>query len=503
MKAPSPRWLLTLVVVAEGLLLTRKGSAAAGGTTKEALVASLHSLGAAVERGDVRAAEAISRQLVDEAKRRAPVEEHDAHPNLTSSTDSAHFAQREQAAAKVDQVPQGGCLIDDHLFSLSPEDKAALGAELQTPKMLEAVDWVQHGGWWVCAQYGEHCSCRGNVRMAYDDRQQEFPVKVAAVAPGYSVHCDLSSFGGVDIAPGVGKICECEHVQTPFHLHKRLTSTSILQEAWIYLLRLLSRAHLMPLGTGDRTFHGMENWAARHAPNSMPMVLERYWIDLFIKQVVAPSTTAKRCLEWGDPSTPGQGFNYANSVPSCSYKMDVQYDAVHYGLKGLGVEGNIVYSDVDHMPQVLTAQGDQRVDLIFATQVFEHLYNPHEAVMRLFESLLPGGVLVYTAPQQAQFHLVPHDFFRYTKEGVLYMMQSAGFCVPAWGFAGGGDFVFDIARDAGLQMQDFPMEEMWGGFQRGYDEVSDSAITIHALGFKPPHSACDQAMPLLTPTKAQ
>merc|ERR1719296_535665 len=93
----------------------------------------------------------------------------------------------------------------------------------------------------------------------------------------------------------------------------------------------------------------------------MPMVLERYWIDMFMKQVVIPSVpVAGRCLEWGDPATAGSGFNYANMVPSCHTKMDVQYDAIHYNNHPMGVEGNIVYTDVDNMPRVLTAQGDQR-----------------------------------------------------------------------------------------------------------------------------------------------
>merc|ERR1719296_579590 len=113
----------------------------------------------------------------------------------------------------------------------------------------------------------------------------------------------------------------------------------------------------------------------------MPMVLERYWIDMFMKQVVIPSVpVAGRCLEWGDPATAGSGFNYANMVPSCHTKMDVQYDAIHYNNHPMGVEGNIVYTDVDNMPRVLTAQGDQRVDLIFATQVFEHLHNPRHVI---------------------------------------------------------------------------------------------------------------------------
>jgi len=487
---------------ATSLLVPTTGSSLKVAALQQDLQVSLHSLGVAVEQGDVVKAEELAASLLAEARRRAaPKPREKLAANLTTAVAPGTFAvAKSDAAASHGKAPPGlstgSCILDDQLFSLSTEDKAALAFELQAPVMAEALTWTKQGGWWLCANYGETCTCRGEVRLANANRSAEAPQRATTMAPSYTVACDLSSFGNLDPFPGQGKMCECDHTRTPFQLHKRLTSSSLLQEAWIFLLRLLSRTKQLPLGTGDRVHHGIENWAARHVPGSMPMVLERFWIEKFMKQVVIPSLfTPGRCLEWGDPATPGSGFNYANMVPTCHYKMDVQYDAVHYLKHPMGVEANIVYSDVDNMPRVLQAQGDQRVDLIFATQVFEHLHNPHHAVKMLFDSLLPGGALVFTAPQQAQFHRVPHDFFRYTKEGVLYLLQTAGFCTPGWGFAGGGDFVFDIARDAGLQMQDFPMEEMEGGFQVGFEEVSDSAITMHALGFKPPHYSCEASPP--------
>ena len=41
---------------------------------------------------------------------------------------------------------------------------------------------------------------------------------------------------------------------------------------------------------------------------------------------------------------------------------------------------------------------EQSFDLIFCTEVVEHLIEPHEAVKRLYESLNPGGALVITIP---------------------------------------------------------------------------------------------------------
>jgi len=43
--------------------------------------------------------------------------------------------------------------------------------------------------------------------------------------------------------------------------------------------------------------------------------------------------------EWGNPATPGSGFNYANMVPACTDKVDMQYDAIHLGQKTFSMEG--------------------------------------------------------------------------------------------------------------------------------------------------------------------
>lgn len=399
------------------------------------------------------------------------------------------------------QLPGSLCLFDDRLFALTPQSKQELALELESATMKEAVPWVQSGGSWICAMENEICQCGGQVVMVDVDHSAWSTILDARLTNNAAM-CNLASFGNVDFKPGVAKQCECRHAPQDFHLHKRLTSKSYLQEAWIFLLRLLGRGFLLPAGTGDKTYSGIQNWGARHNPQNMPLVLERVWIELYMKKIVQPSTTGlNRCLEWGDPSRPGSGFNYLNMMPQCTDKVDIQFDPVFRGEKSLSIEGNIIYSDVENLANVLTVQGDtveRRMGIIFATQVFEHLAHPQYAMQQMFASLLPGGAIAMTAPQQAQFHLVPHDYFRYTKEGVLQLLQDAGFCVPAWGFAGGGDFIFDIARDAGLQVQDFPNEEILGAFQVGYDKVSDAAITIHALGYKPPHAACQSALPKLS-----
>ena len=48
-------------------------------------------------------------------------------------------------------------------------------------------------------------------------------------------------------------------------------------------------------------------------------------------------------------------------------------------------------------------------------KVFEHLADPKTSCKNLFDSLLPSGALVFSAPQQSQFHKVPNDIARHSK----------------------------------------------------------------------------------------
>lgn len=411
--------------------------------------------------------------------------------------------QNATAGFHVEKSERNTCLFDDTLFSLTPEAKHALWQELEDPTTKAQIAHIRRGGWWSCARAdgGQVCSCNGMVRLVDIDRTVLSQTQLDAATWNGNMMCDSTAFGvpaGAPYPHADGyRACECQyHVKADatshdgFHLEKRLTSVSYLQEAWIYLLRLMGRLSLMPTGTRDRTYSGIENWAKRMPPAQMSsypfQLFERYWITKYIRQA-APHIQGPKCLEWGNPSKPGQELLYASLVPGCTENYDMQFDKHYWQGTGMHLAGNIVHSDILNLPTVL---GQLRMNAIFATQVFEHLADPHRAAQALFEAIAPGGVMVFTAPQHAAFHKVPHDYLRYTAEGAKYVLVNAGFCVPNNNFAGGGDFIMDIAMDAGLQVQDFPMEDIDATYQATYDKVSHSAIGIHTLAFKPPHAAC-------------
>jgi SAM-dependent methyltransferase len=68
----------------------------------------------------------------------------------------------------------------------------------------------------------------------------------------------------------------------------------------------------------------------------------------------------------------------------------------------------------------------------------EHLAEPARALEEIARSLVPGGLLLVAAPHEWEVHQPPHDYFRYTRYGLRYLLEKAGFEVcdlrPAGGF---------------------------------------------------------------------
>lgn len=366
---------------------------------------------------------------------------------------------------------QGSSIFEDLLFHMTPAGKDELRQQMSQPQGVEAINWIQTGGWYHCAYDTQVCKCNGQVRYGTPHTAQWSAAK--PVTSG-AVLCSSDIFG--DPSPGSSKQCNCH--RSSFSLTKNENSGSYLQESWIFMTRLLARMKWLPF-TGDRRYHGLELWSARHGGHTGG-TLERYWIEKYVVEMYQhiPGGT---CLEWG--------LYYVNWLNQCTNNYENKYEAVKYGQKQPSVEGKILYGSIYDFPAI-AGKANLQFNFICATELFEHLEKPYEAAADLYHILAPGGAVLFTAPQQAQYHKVPQDFLRYTKEGVKHVMEVAGFCVPPQLMAGSGDFIFDVARNTGLMLQDFTIEELDEGYQRGYDNIADGAITIHAMAYKPPHRYC-------------
>jgi SAM-dependent methyltransferase len=70
---------------------------------------------------------------------------------------------------------------------------------------------------------------------------------------------------------------------------------------------------------------------------------------------------------------------------------------------------------------------DESCDAVLLTQVLEHVSDPLRVLGETRRVLRPGGRLYLTAPLVWELHEQPHDYYRYTADGLRYLAESAGF----------------------------------------------------------------------------
>lgn len=78
-------------------------------------------------------------------------------------------------------------------------------------------------------------------------------------------------------------------------------------------------------------------------------------------------------------------------------------------------------------------------DSAICTAVMEHLEEPEHALRECHRVLRPGGVAIYSIPFIWHLHEEPRDFYRYSRHGIRYLFEKAGFSLlevkPLSGFA--------------------------------------------------------------------
>jgi SAM-dependent methyltransferase len=67
----------------------------------------------------------------------------------------------------------------------------------------------------------------------------------------------------------------------------------------------------------------------------------------------------------------------------------------------------------------------------------EHLREPGRALQEMARTLAPGGRLLIAAPHEWEVHQAPHDYFRFTRYGLAYLLEKAGLEITEIRPAGG------------------------------------------------------------------
>jgi SAM-dependent methyltransferase len=69
------------------------------------------------------------------------------------------------------------------------------------------------------------------------------------------------------------------------------------------------------------------------------------------------------------------------------------------------------------------ALADASFDVVVCTEVLEHLREPQRAIDEMYRVLKPGGTLLLTTRFLFPIHDAPHDYFRFTKYGLQYLLR--------------------------------------------------------------------------------
>ena len=70
---------------------------------------------------------------------------------------------------------------------------------------------------------------------------------------------------------------------------------------------------------------------------------------------------------------------------------------------------------------------DATFDACINIVTLEHVTDPQRVLCEMARSLKPGGRLLLVAPLEWEEHQQPHDYFRYTRYGLEYLLNRAGF----------------------------------------------------------------------------
>lgn len=117
----------------------------------------------------------------------------------------------------------------------------------------------------------------------------------------------------------------------------------------------------------------------------------------------------------------------AGDAPYKQYFAHTIYESADfYQVKGAPYDRVTYVCDLSAIP----VHG-QRYDLIFCSQVLEHVPEPQSVLNELFRVLKPMGELWITAPLFYEEHQIPYDFYRYTRYGLTYILQKAGFVIKS------------------------------------------------------------------------
>jgi SAM-dependent methyltransferase len=101
-------------------------------------------------------------------------------------------------------------------------------------------------------------------------------------------------------------------------------------------------------------------------------------------------------------------------------KVVDQYDSLDINSEISNLTYNVSAEEMSIVP-------DNLFDTVISFEVLEHLPHPQIALKEIYRVLKPEGVLILTVPHLSRLHDIPHDYYRFTKYGLLILLKDSGY----------------------------------------------------------------------------
>jgi len=140
------------------------------------------------------------------------------------------------------------------------------------------------------------------------------------------------------------------------------------------------------------------------------------------------------------------------------------------------------YSGLDAVADLAALPfGDAVFDGALLVVTIEHLREPGRALAEIARTLAPEGLLLVAAPHEWEVHQAPHDYFRFTRHGLAYLLEQSGFAVCEMRPAGG--YFRLLARRLLNGLQFFTGGLRWLFFVPAAILLAPPALLLPALDF--------------------
>ncbi|TWR25185.1 class I SAM-dependent methyltransferase [Mucilaginibacter pallidiroseus] len=132
-------------------------------------------------------------------------------------------------------------------------------------------------------------------------------------------------------------------------------------------------------------------------------------------------------------------------------------------------------------------------DTVISTQTIEHVEDHQGLVNEAFRVLKLGGHFILSGPMYWPLHEEPYDFFRFTKHGLKYIVEKAGFEVIEINANGGKWSVAGQAFLHALYPQVYGIKGLKGKFIRACIKLIGGIKSINRFFLYLDNKYCDEA----------